>query len=355
MSLKPTASLKVSIICPLYNKLRYLKETLDSVRAQTYQNWEMVLVDDGSTDGSFELAKAVAERENRIRIFQREDFRKPKGASVCRNIGIQLSTGSFILFLDADDLLTENCLENRIRFARKYPNKSFYIFNSRSFVRQPENDPLKKRLIRLKNKIRLRFVLDKRKYFLNCFCAYNLLWQTSYVLWKPSCLKALNGFSESFQRLQDPELHIRALADKGLEFHSFLYKNKPDALIRIDEDRRDIPAFQHFKNHLEGVVRFLDFFSGYLKKNQLEKYLPRLEGYILSVEQMNLYYRSNFKDEITLIQPLVTSFYQKEIVQQVLSKRGKRLIGLARDMSKNKYLSKFKLPNLLLLIYKQVL
>jgi glycosyltransferase involved in cell wall biosynthesis len=91
----------VSIITPVYNAIRWLPETMGSVHAQSLGDWEHLLVDDGSTDGSLEWLAAEAHREKRIRLL-----RTPRnmGPSSARNLALQAARGRFIAFLDADDL-----------------------------------------------------------------------------------------------------------------------------------------------------------------------------------------------------------------------------------------------------------
>ena len=88
---------KVSVIIPLYNKGFIFKETLNSVLAQTFTDFEIVIVNDGSTDNSFEIASHFSDK--RIKLLQQEN----KGVAAARNLGISAATAEFIAFLDADD------------------------------------------------------------------------------------------------------------------------------------------------------------------------------------------------------------------------------------------------------------
>ncbi|MCG2419876.1 glycosyltransferase family 2 protein [Aequorivita sp. F47161] len=96
----------VSIIIPTYNRAHLIGETLDSVLAQTYQNWECIVVDDGSTDHTGSLLKEYVERDDRFKYCHRPKDR-PKGANACRNYGFELSKGEYINWFDSDDLMTE--------------------------------------------------------------------------------------------------------------------------------------------------------------------------------------------------------------------------------------------------------
>lgn len=106
---------KVSIIVPIYNVKKYLPRALDSILSQTNTNWEAILVDDGSTDGSRYIAEEYAEKDHRFKIVYKENG----GLSDARNSGMKHVTGEYLLFLDADDFLHPQlislCLEAALR------------------------------------------------------------------------------------------------------------------------------------------------------------------------------------------------------------------------------------------------
>lgn len=95
----------VSIIIPTYNRVHLIEQTLDSVLKQTYDNWECIIVDDGSEDNTAELISGFSETNSRIKYIKRSSG-FPKGAASCRNIGISISTGEYIQFLDSDDIIS---------------------------------------------------------------------------------------------------------------------------------------------------------------------------------------------------------------------------------------------------------
>ena len=99
----------VSIIIPTYNRSKYLRETLLSVIGQSFNNWECIVVDDGSQDETTVLMASVMSSETRIKYYKRP-IDKQKGANSCRNYGFNLSQGEFIQYLDDDDLLETNKL-----------------------------------------------------------------------------------------------------------------------------------------------------------------------------------------------------------------------------------------------------
>jgi len=100
----------VSIIIPTYNRGSLIAESLDSILNQSYQNWECIIIDDGSSDNTFDVVNPYVIKDKRIKILNRPDF-KPKGANACRNYGLSLSKGDFVLWFDSDDIIHPNCLE----------------------------------------------------------------------------------------------------------------------------------------------------------------------------------------------------------------------------------------------------
>ena len=103
----------VSIIIPTYNRADLLGETLDSILAQTYKNWEVLVIDDGSIDNTDTLMEVYTQSDHRIQYFQRPaDI--PKGGNPCRNMGITKAQGDFVIFFDSDDIMTPDHIESKL-------------------------------------------------------------------------------------------------------------------------------------------------------------------------------------------------------------------------------------------------
>lgn len=98
---------KISIIVPVYNCEKYIGTCIESIQGQTYQNLEIILVNDGSKDRSAEICKSYAVHDTRIRYIEQEN----QGVSAARNHGIKEATGTFIMFVDADDTITDDACE----------------------------------------------------------------------------------------------------------------------------------------------------------------------------------------------------------------------------------------------------
>jgi glycosyltransferase involved in cell wall biosynthesis len=107
----------VSIIMPSYNQAEYLSETLDSVLAQSFKDWECLIVDDGSIDNTEEIAKIYCKKDDRFKYIKQEN----QGPSVARNNGIRNSAGEFILPLDSDDLISKDYLSEAMRVFAENP------------------------------------------------------------------------------------------------------------------------------------------------------------------------------------------------------------------------------------------
>ena len=106
----------VSIITPMYNSEKFIDATIQSVQSQTYQDWEMIIVDDASTDRSIEIVKKIMSNEPRLQLKQLVDN---LGPAHTRNNGIKLAKGRFLAFLDSDDLWHKDKLEKQIKFMQK--------------------------------------------------------------------------------------------------------------------------------------------------------------------------------------------------------------------------------------------
>ncbi|SEN68517.1 Glycosyltransferase involved in cell wall bisynthesis [Flavobacterium sp. CF108] len=105
----------VSILTPTYNTEKFIRATIESVQNQTYQNWEMILVDDASTDETVKIISDFVEKDNRIKLFK---LTKNSGNGFARNVALEKASGKYIAFLDADDLWFPNKLEKQLQFLK---------------------------------------------------------------------------------------------------------------------------------------------------------------------------------------------------------------------------------------------
>ena len=103
----------ISIITPLYNSENFIQDMIKSVQGQTYRNWEMIVIDDGSQDNGPNIVRKISKEDERIKLIIQK---KHSGPSKVRNIAIELAKGRYLAFLDSDDMWHEEKLEKQIRF-----------------------------------------------------------------------------------------------------------------------------------------------------------------------------------------------------------------------------------------------
>ena len=195
----------ISVITPTKNRLNLLRETMDSVAAQTFRDWEHLVVDDGSDDGTAEEVAERAAKDPRIRYIPRTG--EKAGGNVCRNLGIAQSHSDLIVFLDSDDLLAPESLARRVRVMSRNDDLDFVTFQTGVFH---------KTLGDLGRQLDPEMIGDDLLRFL--FAEYP--WQTTAPTWRKAALNRIGGFDESLLSWQDVELHVRAIA-AGLRYVRF--------------------------------------------------------------------------------------------------------------------------------------
>lgn len=110
---------QISIIVPVYNASRFLHKTIDSVLKQTFSDFELILIDDCSTDNSFEIMCEYEANDNRIRVFKNE---QNMGVSYTRNFGVSKARFDYVALIDSDDMWTDDKLEKQVELIKAYPD-----------------------------------------------------------------------------------------------------------------------------------------------------------------------------------------------------------------------------------------
>lgn len=132
----------ITVISPVYNGGKYIQQFIDSIRNQTYTNWELLLVDDGSTDNSPSIIANNAKADCRIHLYKRDES-QVKGADTCRNIGQKNTRGKYFIVLDCDDEVDECCLSQRIMFMEDHPDLDFSVFPGYSVFQNPDGSMIR--------------------------------------------------------------------------------------------------------------------------------------------------------------------------------------------------------------------
>lgn len=181
---------QVSIISPCYNQDKYLSEAIDSVLAQTLQEWELIVVDDGSTDNSAEIAQAYAAKDNRIKYVWQENA----GPSAARNKGVALTSAPLLFFLDGDDRLHPEILQRGVEYMQSHDDCVLYYTRAQFFDKRSGE-----------------FVLNYTSYRdeltannIDCAC---MIRRTDFL--------RVGGFDEDLRGYEDWEFFIRLLYHNG--------------------------------------------------------------------------------------------------------------------------------------------
>lgn len=242
----------ISIIVTNFNKAPFIESSLNSVICQSFQDWEMIVIDDHSTDNSFDILNSYL-KEARIKIVRNDQNR---GANYCRNHGIRLAKGKYIIFMDADDLLSPTCLENRLKISARYDNGQFWVFGMSVFHKDPGDDT--------------RTWVPNSKDPLKDFLRHKLPWSILQPLWLREFLLQINGFDENFQRLQDVEMHTRALLTSGIKYYQF--KDQFDCFYRIDTLRKNFSTAEFLQRWVKSALLYIEKYKG-LAPQKSSKYL----------------------------------------------------------------------------------
>ncbi|WP_242091621.1 glycosyltransferase family 2 protein [Aestuariivivens sediminicola] len=189
---------KVSIVIPSYNRADLIGETLNSIIAQTYTNWECIVVDDGSIDNTFKVVEDFCKKDDRIKIVKRPRL-KPKGANACRNYGLKISNGDYINWFDSDDLMHKNKIE--LQLSKLIESKTnFCVCKTAKFQNSPSNIIDILRTYPTSNDVFEKFLMKKN------------IWLTQAPLFKKEFLINFGlKFDEDLQAAQEWEFFSRVL------------------------------------------------------------------------------------------------------------------------------------------------
>ena len=189
---------EVSVIIPTYNYAHFIGEALESVRAQTYRNLEIIVVDDGSTD---KTAEVVARFPEARYIYQTNE-----GIASARNAGMRASAGQYLVFLDADDRLLPKALETGINSLKEHPECAF-VSGHQEMI-SSENQPLLQPAI-------VCFKQDNYRAFLD----YNYICTVGQVMFRQAIFMTESGFDPTVPGCDDAELYMRIAKDYPVYCH----------------------------------------------------------------------------------------------------------------------------------------
>jgi len=217
----------VSIIIPTYNYGKYLTETLQSVKNQSFRDWECIVIDDGSTDNTKEIVDIFISEDSRYKYI----YQANKGVSSARNIGIKAASGDFIQFLDGDDLLQIDKIKSQIDAFEKYPLVDI-VYNEVRFFDDENIEHLKTSLTGKKQDDWMPKVSANGKEVVALFSKINFI-VTNAPLLKKSVFEKVGYFNETMKALEDWDFWMRcALANCYFHFNE---TENAFALVRVHQ------------------------------------------------------------------------------------------------------------------------
>ena len=240
-----------SVVIPLYNKQNFIAETIENVLKQSFQDFEIIVVDDGSTDNSLSIAKKF--KDNRIKIYQQ----KNSGPSTARNKGIELSESTYIALLDADDIWRENHLEELHRSIQKFPDAALFC---NAYQLKLQENFTHDATYNLQNMHDIQIVED----YFSASVIHPIAW-TSAVAFNKQDFWSLGGFDTSITSGQDIDLWIKFGLNKKVVFNPS-YTACYDKTVPASLSKKHIRQIKHqflnnykdAENRHSGFKRFLD-------------------------------------------------------------------------------------------------
>lgn len=215
----------ISVIIPCYNQSHFLVDAVNCIKAQTYENWECIIINDGSTDHTKIIANELAETDSRIRLISQEN----KGLSGARNTGISYAKGNMIQFLDADDMLESDKLKLQYKFLMENQDTNIVFGDARYFT---TNNPSLRDLgpYAKKSKPWIADLWYSPGSLLEKIINHNLF-PVNCPLIKKTVFDKVGLWNEELDALEDWEFWIRCVINEvKIEYHN---SNNTLALIRM--------------------------------------------------------------------------------------------------------------------------
>ena len=303
------SAVRVSVIMPIYNEEKYLSKAIDSILAQTYSEWELIIVNDASTDRSEEIAKSY--NDSRIRYFS---YPENKGNPYAQNLGMKESKGEYILALAGDDVAYPNMLACQVEYLDKHP-ECIHVQGAMDYIDENGNVTHTKIESKYKTDIEIRAY----ELYGNCVCGgasmfrrtaideyglkYNLeaIVSQDYLLWidmlpygefayiDEIVVQYRNSYGSNSHRIMDnnrgwyddfmKKIFLHAWTKRGYKMeecdisfiHDFLYQKR--LLWRYKDIKQGISTYQKVKKQSNGLtIKEKDLIVLFFKKELLENY-----------------------------------------------------------------------------------
>lgn len=231
----------ISVIMPTYNRAYVLNNAIDSVLGQTYDDWELIVVDDCSSDDTGNVVRKYMQRDSRIKYIRQE---KNKGANACRNFGIKSAKGEYIALLDSDNVWYAHKLEKQIELLRNADDDIAVVYCREKKV-DGENES--------------NFPIDnfEAEDIKEILCQRNVI-DSSTALIKKECFYKIGFFDETLPRLQEWEFFIRLLV---VHNYKALFINEILNVSYIQNDSISKNSEKYFTATTELMKRYPEYFE----------------------------------------------------------------------------------------------
>ncbi|HEX5734491.1 MAG TPA: glycosyltransferase family A protein [Blastocatellia bacterium] len=236
----------VSVITHFLNSKEFFREALDSVIAQNYRGWELLLVDDGSTDGSTDIALSY-EREHAGRVrYLHHPGRENRGMSASRNLGVEQARGEYIAFLDADDVWMPEKLDRQIAILDSWPDAAMVYGATLYWYSWTGKDEDLDRDLLIEPKVELDAPIKPPALLIRYLEESAPIPCPSDILVRRDAVKAVGGFEESFRRIFTDQVFYAKLCLKAPVVASnqcwFKYRRHTDSSVSVVKKRGELRA-----------------------------------------------------------------------------------------------------------------
>src|SRR5574344_279544 len=245
----------ISVIIPSFNYESFISQAIESVLAQTYSNWELIIVDDGSSDNSLDVIRSYSDKDNRIKLFTHENNQN-KGLAKTLELGVSKSNGDWIAILESDDMWTKDCLKKRVDAIDK--NNCPFIFNTVSFLGK-FNKKYTKMLNNTKKNL-LKFYFPKNMF--SNFVYNNQIMTFSSIMFKKEIVKNIE-WNAPIDKLFDWWFYIHLAYE-----NEFYYLDEPLTIWRIHSD-----SYINAKHNDFILVNLMAYIDVYKKNKSLKLFL----------------------------------------------------------------------------------
>ena len=245
--------IQFSVVIPLYNKEEFVAQTLKSVVGQTYQNFEVVIVNDYSNDNSLDVVKAID--DHRIKIIEHSEN---KGLSASRNTGISAATHTHIAFLDADDYWDSTFLEKIVNLIKEYPDESVFA----THYRENYNDKffIPKSNLPISSKGKTFLVRD----FFEINLGRLILTHSCIVVHK-TVFEQIGYYDENVTFAEDIDFYIRCFHTYNLAYYNDVCHTQNAAIsgsiTNSVSHKKTFPKLHKYLNDSDSLDKFINFYT----------------------------------------------------------------------------------------------